>query len=377
VKLIVFDSFCTELEKLWKELEPVSQHHVFQSHEWLKFWQNTIGDRTLRGVPWIAAVLDMDDQPRMIFPFGIRRHFGVRVLEFLGGGQADYQGPLIHNGWISDISNVESAWNLVCNALPRHDIRHLVKLPAQWCAEDNPMLRILKCKFQDSSYSSRLPEDVNKFQLRLRPKLKADTHRQRRRLSELGTVKFEVIDKNDTWLAALDVMIEQKRQRYRSTGVPDMFSDKAVQQFYRELPKRFAEEGRIHFSIVRLDDEILSTHWGAIYRDRFYFLLPTYESEKWGPYSPGRLLLSNLIEWCIQNGLKVFDFTIGGEDYKKDWCNSEMPLFEHLHIVTPIGLPYLSYILLRRRARRSTRVWSSITLIYSWLQYGKRNGNKF
>ena len=131
MKLTVFNSFCSELEGLWKELEPVSQHHVFQSYEWLKFWQKTIGEHVLGNTPWIAVVLDMDNQPRMIFPFCIRRHLGARIFEFLGGGQADYQGPLIHNDWILDIFKVESAWNLVCNALPGHDIRHLVKLPAQ------------------------------------------------------------------------------------------------------------------------------------------------------------------------------------------------------------------------------------------------------
>lgn len=377
MKLIVFNDFCAELETFWKALEPSSQHHVFQSHEWLRFWQKTIGARAPGITPWIAVVLDADDHPGMIFPFGIRRHFGARVFEFLGGGQADYQGPLIHNDWISDIPKIQSAWNLVCKALPGHDVRHFAKLPAQWCTENNPVLKIWETRFQDNSYFARLPENFNEFQLKLKPKFRSDTNRQRRRLSEIGVVKFEVIDNSDRWLAALDVMIKQKRQRYRSTGVPDMFADEAAQQFYRHLPEKFADEGKIHFSVVRLDDEILATHWGAVYRDRFYFLIPTYESKKWGAYSPGRLLLDNLMEWCIQNGLKVFDFTVGGEEYKKDWCNGEMPLFEHLHAVTPFGLPYLGYIRLRRRARRSERVWSGITFIYSWFRYGKPNGKKF
>ncbi len=377
MKLIVFRDFCAELEIFWKTLEPSSQYHVFQSYEWLKFWQKTVGEHSMGIKPWITVVLDADDQPRMIFSFGIRRHFGARVLEFLGGGQSDYQGPLIHNGWISDISKIESAWNVTCKALPGHDVRYFIKLPAQWCTEDNPMLKIWKSTFQDNSYSTQLPKSVDEFQSRLRPKLRLDTKRQRRRLSEIGVVKFEVIDNSERCAAALDVMIEQKRQRYRETGVPDIFSDVAVQEFYRQLPKRFSNEGRIHFSVLRLDDEILASHWGAIHRDRLYFLMPTFDGGKWRPYSPGRLLLENLVEWSIQNGLKVFDFTIGGEDYKKDWCDNGMPLFEHLHVATPLGLPYLGYVRLRRRARRSTRVWGAVRLLYSWFRYGKRNGNKF
>ena len=69
--------------------------------------------------------------------------------------------------------------------------------------------------------------------------------------------------------------------------------------------------------------------------------MPAYEEGNWGKYSPGRLLLEHLIEWSIQNKLKVFDFTIGGEHYKKDWCDTETPLFEILKPFTLKGKMYV------------------------------------
>lgn len=375
MKLRVFCDFCAELETFWKALEPFSQHYVFQSYEWLNFGQKTVGEGTQGVTPWIGVVFDLDDQPRMIFPLGFRRILGARVLEFIGGEQSDYLGPLVHNTWVSDMSKIRSAWDMVRNALPPYDVRHFAKLPACWCETANPMLEIFGSTFQDNAYALQLPGNFEALQAGLRPKLRQDTKRQRRRLQGMGTLGFEVVDSSESrWNAVLGEMIEQKRQRFRATGVSDMFVDAAVQQFYREMPKRFAGEGKIHFSILSFNDNILSTHWGAIYRDRFYFLIPTYESGKWRNYSPGRLLLDNLMEWCVQNGLKVFDFTVGGEEYKKDWCDSEMSVFEHLHAVTLVGLPYLGYIRLRRRARRSKRIWGSIKFIYSWFRHGKRNG---
>lgn len=375
MRLSIFDSFSEELEKIWKALEPVSQHHAFQCYKWLAFWQKTVGACVLGVHPWIGVISEDGGEPRMIFPFGTRRLLGARVLEFLGGKQSDYLGPLIHKDWIFNSSSIEAAWLMVRVSLPRHDVRHYMKLPARWCDDDNPMLKIWKSAFQDNSYSSRLPQSLDALQARLRPKFRADTTRQRKRLSKIGVVRFEMFDdSDDRKFAPLEAMIEQKRQRCRKMGVPDMFSCKAIQQFYRELPERLSDEGKIHFSVLKLDDEILAAHWGAIHRERFYFLMPTFAGEKWGTYSPGRLLLENLVEWCIQNGLKVFDFTIGGEDYKKDWCNGEMPLFEHLHVITPLGLPYFGYIWLRRRARKNKQIWSFVKVIYAWLQYGKRNG---
>lgn len=378
MKLRIFCDFCAELETFWKALEPFSQHYVFQSYEWLNFGQKTVGEGPQGVTPWIGVVFDdLDDQPRMIFPLGFRRILGARVLEFIGGGQSDYLGPLVHNNWVSDMPKIRSAWDMVRNALPPHDVRHFAKLPACWSETANPMLEIWGATFQDNAYAMQLPESFEAFQARLRPKFRQDTKRQRRRLQGMGALDFEVIDSSDSsWNVVFGEMIEQKRQRYRATGVPDIFSDDKVQQFYRVLPERFSGEGKIHFSFLKLGNEILAAHWGAIHRGRFYYIMPTFKGGKWHAYSTGRLLLENLVEWCIQNGLKVFDCTIGGEDYKKDWCDSVMPLFEHLHLVTPRGLPYLTYVRLQRRAKRNDRVWKGVKFIYSWYRYGRLNGKK-
>lgn len=370
MKLVVFKFFCEELKTLWSQIDDSSQRHVFQTYEWLEYWQQSIGKDVLAIKPWIAVILDEHNQPKMICPFGVRNQLGARVLEFLGNAQSDYQGPLISDCWISDLAKIKLAWKQICDAMPGHDIRHFHKLPAQWCVLDNPMLKIWKSSFQDNSYSTSLPDSFNEFQMRQRKKFRQDTKRQHRRLSEKGTVKFEVIPCDyKQWRYAIDRMIEQKSLRCRVMKVPDIFSEAAVQDFYRELPHKLLGKGTIHFSVLKMGDEILASHWGAVYQKRFYYLVPTIIEGELGVYSPGRLLLANLVEWCIQNGVKVFDFTIGGEDYKRDWCDNEMPLFEHLHLVTPFGIPYLFYIRLRRWARRDQRIWGGIKFLYSHFKY--------
>ena len=49
---------------------------------------------------------------------------------------------------------------------------------------------------------------------------------------------------------------------------------------------------------------------------------------EWEKYSPGKILLQYLIKWCIENKIEVFDFTIGSENYKKEWCDNELKLNE-------------------------------------------------
>ena len=90
----------------------------------------------------------------------------------------------------------------------------------------------------------------------------------------------------------------------------------------------------IHCAALFVGDITVATHVGIADQDTFYYLMPAHEGGNWEKFSPGRLLLEHLMEWSIQNKLKVFDFTVGDEQYKKDWCDIETELFEKLEAVT-------------------------------------------
>ena len=373
MKLLFFESFIPELRELWGALEPCSQHYVFQSFGWVSVWQEMVGEPIMSIRPWIAVVVDAHDSPRLIFPFGVRRRMGARVLEFLGGAQGDYLGPLLHDQWATRSDLLRSAWELVEAKLPAHDVRHFCKLPALGSAGENPWLQIWKCAWLDSSHALRLPASTEELQVRLRTKLKSDNKRQRRRLGEKGRLSFEIVVKGEKWEEAVGAMIAQKRQRYQITGVPDALAAPAVREFYRSLGPNFLHGGQIHLSLLRLNEEILATHWGAVYRDRFYFLMPTYSSGPWGTYSPGRLLLENLLEWAIASRLSMFDFTIGGEEYKKDWCDHETAVYRHLRLITPLGLACFAYLSLKYWARRNDHCRATVRALYSWIsRFDKR-----
>ena len=48
-------------------------------------------------------------------------------------------------------------------------------------------------------------------------------------------------------------------------------------------------------------------------------------------------MLLELIKWSIENRLNLFDFTVGEEHYKKDWCDSEIKLYEMVKPMTIKG----------------------------------------
>ena len=86
-------------------LRKKSNYYVFQNFKWLSFWYEKVGSK-LSIYPNIIAVFE-NHKPIAIFPFGIRKSYGARVLEFMGSSQCDYNTPLIIDEF-SDHSNVKN-----------------------------------------------------------------------------------------------------------------------------------------------------------------------------------------------------------------------------------------------------------------------------
>jgi hypothetical protein len=99
--------------------------------------------------------------------------------------------------------------------------------------------------------------------------------------------------------------------------------------------------GSVHISCLQLNGRTLATHWGLVFKRRFYSLMSGYQAGEWR-YSVGRLLLENVVEWCISEKINVFDLTVGDESYKFDWTDNEYPYpspAEAFHVRAP-GVDY-------------------------------------
>ena len=77
-------------------------------------------------------------------------------------------------------------------------------------------------------------------------------------------------------------------------------------------------------------------------------------------YSPGDLLLANLVKACCDRGLTTFDLGVGEAAYKGMFCNEPEPLFDSFLGLDPDRAPSaaaarVSYDV-KRRIKRSPRL---------------------
>tara|TARA_B100000780_G_C21064817_1_gene428133 strand:- start:666 stop:1301 length:636 start_codon:yes stop_codon:yes gene_type:complete len=174
-----------------------------------------------------------------------------------------------------------------------------------------------------------------------------DNKRMVRKLSEMGKLKFLVLNNDKDFNRILKIAIDQKSDRHALTGSRNIFHNKSVKSYFENIYTLNSRGFNVHLSALMLNDEILATHLGFWHKHCFYYLVPTFnQDDKWKKFSLGRIHLEKLIKWAITNKVSSFDFTIGAEAYKNIWCNSEMDIYRHLKIRSFRGALYYIFDLL-------------------------------
>ena len=324
-KSILFEQYNEVLKNIWEKLEQECQHFVFQSYEWQKNWYNAIG-KVIPNLQLSIIVIFENDIPVALFPFGIYKKYGLRCLEFLGGDQSDYNCFLVQNNFLKP-TRFKEIWDCTLSNLPQHLLKNFCRIPGLIEDSYNPLCKIYQLNTEMTAHCAVLPNSIEAFNKRISKKMLGDNARMLRRLNEIGSASFLISDNVIDFQKIIGVLIMQKERRYLETGARNILADKNIRSYYEDLHLLFHEKKGVQISALMIDGEIIASHLGFVYRNRFYYLMPTFANEKWQKYSPGRLLLQHLIEWSIENGFKVFDFTTGSESYKKDWCDLEMDMY--------------------------------------------------
>jgi CelD/BcsL family acetyltransferase involved in cellulose biosynthesis len=68
---------------------------------------------------------------------------------------------------------------------------------------------------------------------------------------------------------------------------------------------------------------------------------------------------------AIERGLTYFDFTIGDEPYKRDWCDREVTLYDHLAAASlraaPVVLALSAFRSGKRLVKQTPVLWHAFT----------------
>lgn len=144
----------------------------------------------------------------------------------------------------------------------------------------------------------------------------SDTERCARRLNELpGAYQFHWQSPN---LARdLDTLIRLKLEQYARTGKQGAALYEASHQaFLKALTSSQSDGFSAPLSVLYCGDELIAAHLGLLGGGRLHYWFPVYEPGH-AKYSPGKVLLAEIMKRSEQLGIQVIDFGEGHADYKE------------------------------------------------------------
>jgi CelD/BcsL family acetyltransferase involved in cellulose biosynthesis len=311
-------------ERLWKS-DPRAT--IFGCFSWARASWRAYGSRRSLCV----SVVRRNGRVAGILPLAVDGD----TLRFLGDPRSDYNDMLCDPGMGPDL--LESALGILSETpVPwRHcilsnipDSSNIIAHLPQIARRKGLLLRLTHeatCPYVDlSSDADLILDGILK---------KKSLKRHENKLSRLGQLEFRHLDDREEIRKHLPVLFRQHIARRAMEGEKSIFLDSEARVLYECLVDELDPDGELRFSIVEIDRRPIAYHFGFEDRGTLFWYKPSFDVDYWD-YSPGEVLIKKLFEYVKENGLKKFDFTVGGEAFKGRFANRVADNYT-LHVFKP------------------------------------------
>ena len=370
---LALHSDLSSIEREWRVFERDADCTVFQTFDWMSAWHRNVGVRS-GIVPVIVTVRDSGGGLLAILPLAIEPGT-VRRLTWFASDLCDYNAPLLAPDfsrrvgaerflelWGDIVGRIKSRPDL------RYDLIHFEKMAEQVGAQASPMLGLPVILNPSHAYLTSLSGDWEKFYTAKRSSATRRRDRtKRKRLGEFGDVVFVNPSAAEDTAASFEILMQQKTLQFARMGVANLFAKPGYPEFYREVAT--TRRDLVHISRLDVGAVPAAVNYGLTFRGRYYHVLASYTDHEMSKFGPGAAHLHELMGYAIGHGCDTFDFTIGDERYKRDWCDAELKLYDHVAIATARGAmvagPLLAAGAVKRWIKQTPMVWNAFVKVRS------------
>jgi CelD/BcsL family acetyltransferase involved in cellulose biosynthesis len=347
------------VEAEWRQFERTAGCTAFQTFDWLAAWQKNIGER--RGIrPVVAVGRFADGDIAFILPLCVMRGHLARRLCWLGQDLCDYNAPLLAPDFSQRVTpeSFLTTWHelqvqMQCDPRLRHDWIEFEKMPETVSVQTNPFTYLGVSPNRNSAHLAHLGDDWEKFYHAKRSSATRRRDRTKRRhMSQFDDICFVSAADGEDARQTLEILMDQKGRALARKGVADIFAPAGHREFFLDLASNPRTRHLVHVSRVEIGNVCAAANLGIVFGDCYYHVVASYVDSEIARYGPGVLHLRELLAYAINRGLKRFDFTIGDEPYKFDWCDTVLKLHDYTATTTWRGLPARVRSSVQRRIKR-------------------------
>ena len=358
-------------ETIWRSLE--NQRYLltpYQRFDFLRPWQTLVG--ASEGVsPLIAVAYDRDRLPLLLLPLVVKQSLGIRIAQFMGGKHATFNMAL----WNRDFAPVASRADLNVVFAELHgragvDLLAFEQQPLSWQYLPNPFALLPHQTSPNDcptmTFAPGAPDDA-RISHSLRRRLKT----KERKLKNLPGYRYQVAADETDIKRLLDAFFRIKPLRMAEQKLPNVFADPGVEDFIRNACLALRADGghTIEIHALESDGDVIALFAGVADGYRFSMMFNTYTLSASSRYSPGLILIRDIVDYYAERGYHALDLGIGSDDYKKLFCKANEPIFDCFIPLGARGSAATPILSVTNRAKRFVKRSPALSRLVQRLRY--------
>jgi CelD/BcsL family acetyltransferase involved in cellulose biosynthesis len=318
------------VEAVWRRLEnDQTSYTPFQRFDFVAAWQRQVGEREGL-VPFIVIGYDADRRPLVLLPLAVRHAYGARCASFMGGKHSTFNMALWDRDFAASATQADLEGLIAAIAQRAEaDVFALHQQPLRWRGLPNPLALLPHqpsandCPLLVMEPGAAPATLVSKsFRQRLKGK--------ERKLQPLPGYRYHVASTEADVTRLLDWFFRVKPQRMAEQKLPNVFADPGIEDFIRKACTTSLPDGShvIDIHALECDEEVIAIFAGVADGNRFSMMFNTYTMSANAKFSPGLILMRNIIDHYAGQDYRAFDLGIGSDDYKRLFCKNDEPIFD-------------------------------------------------
>lgn len=366
------------LETSWRALEADNNLSLHQSYDWCRAWAESHACKLLIVEGFSGG------KTHLILPLEIVRHGPVRTARFLATPFSNINTGLYTEEFrfLAAPPRLRQAFEQARRQFARYfDLFLLEKVPLDWRGQTNSFADLPSVLNQNAAFQLELFESFERTLAQVNAKRRRKKFRNsERRVEALGGYEHVVADTAEEGRRLLETFFHQKAARFDTMGLPDVFRDEETRNFFRNLVsvESDAETYPLQLHAIRLKGE----HEGHIVAiaglsrkgDHVICQFGSIDESIAADASPGEFLFYLAIRKLCGEGVRLFDFGIGDQAYKRSWCTIETPQHDLLWPTTVAG----SMVAAVHRAKAGAkRLIKQNPQVYAFLQRMRSGKTEF
>ena len=353
----------------WKILEEKAPSTIYQTYAWQKAWCDTLG--VSEDAEPLLIIASIDENPVFLLPLAIVKKSGLVTACLMGGDHANYKFALFCPSHKEALSKMlpELLEEISSRTASPIDMLDLTRVPLKWDEHDNPLTEAFAHNpSSENGGSVSMDGDFDAVLAYGNAKRKRKILRaQERGFDAIGGYEFCTAENTSDGEGFFQTFIDQKQQWFAERGISNPFDDKPTKAFFDRLNHEThnGKQRLLDYTVLKADGQVLGmlAH-GTFKGQNFGYFTSMSMDDKYKSISPGSFVFYKAIEECCMKGLRRFDFGVGGERYKKSWCDEHHDLVDITLPFTTKGRLYYAAIRLKRHTKQQIKdndaVWSFV-----------------